>query len=405
MAGGARNDPNANPNSEANILVTLFVVTVVVGLLWWKGSGYLVTGLFGIAWAELMLAKHLPFVGLSEAGEGALNLVHKALTGRYDTWGVPFAVLVDVKVATGERLGMPIAAIIAGLAVLCYKKMAGNKFTQKMNMATFMRMQAEYWRTLSVSAYFDPDKAPRNLDQSMRPTDWLRENKIAVTRDGGMDEDACRKALEAHLGPHWSGLEPSTPLHVRALMVIFALHFQNLSTEVNGKKMNAALNLREDVAHAYATMPAGAALDRRIDELTKTWAVNKHVMAAIEHITRPDMQTRKGGFAYTNTALMQMLSECRKQRGVLASAEILWIKGVDRTLHYCLNNVGRRAFHVESAGAISHWHAERVSEQALVEPHVEEALIGVKAYLEEHRISDLESFFSSRKETKPEWQT
>lgn len=404
MAGGARNDPNQNPNSEANILVTIFVVVVVLLLLWWKASGWLVMGFFGIAWGELMLAKHLPFVGLGPRGLGALELVQGTLAGRYDAWNVPFSILAQVKQGTGEKLAFVISGLIGCLGMVCYNKMAGARYTNKHTMASLLKEQAKFWGTLAVSAHFEPDKAPKTWDQAMRPTDWLKANKIALTRENGLDEDACKKVLEGHLGEVWHGLEPETPIHIRALMVIFGLHFQNVTAEFGGKKMNAALKVREDVALAYASIPPGPALHKRIDEITRSWANDKRVMDAIEHVTRPDPKTNRGGFAYTNTAVCEMLSACRKQRGVLASAEILWVKGVDRTLHYCLNNVGRRAFHVESAGAISHWHAERVVGQALVEPHVDEALVGVKTYFEEHRLSDLEAFFASTKETKPEWQ-
>jgi intracellular multiplication protein IcmP len=407
MAGGARNDPNQNPNSEANILVTVFVVAAILLLMWWKASGYLVYGFFGIAWGELMLAKYLPFVGLGPRGLGALELVEGTLRGRYDAWNVPFAILMEVKHGTGEKLAFVITGAIAALGMLCYHRMAGAKFTNGHTMATLLNAQAEFWGTLAVSAAFNPDKATKNWDQSMRPTDWLRENKIALTKESGLDETACRKVLESHLGEVWNGLEPETPLHVRALMVIFGLHFQFVPSLAD-KKKTASLQLREDLARSYAATQGGPEFEKAMDELTKDWANDKRVMDAIENVTRPvfdpKTKTTRGGFAYTNTALCEMLSACRKQRGVLASAEILWVKGVDRTLHYCLNNVGRRAFHVESAGAISHWHSEKVVDQALVEPHVDEALVGVKTYFEDHHLGDLEAFFAGPKETKPEWQ-
>ena len=44
--------------------------------------------------------------------------------------------------------------------------------------------------------------------------------------------------------------------------------------------------------------------------------------------------------------------------GVLTSAEFIWLKPVNRTLFYFLNNYGRRTAWVECAGCVSHYAAE-----------------------------------------------
>ena len=45
--------------------------------------------------------------------------------------------------------------------------------------------------------------------------------------------------------------------------------------------------------------------------------------------------------------------------GVLASAEFLWLKPVDRQLWFMLNSIGRRTPFVEVSAPYAHWLVER----------------------------------------------
>src|SRR5690606_15157192 len=64
--------------------------------------------------------------------------------------------------------------------------------------------------------------------------------------------------------------------------------------------------------------------------------------------------------AYVHTGLYSFLDKARARAGVLASSDFLWLRWTDRTLHYALNNCGRRRFHTEGAGVVCHFFAETV---------------------------------------------
>jgi len=289
-----------------------------------------------------------------------------------------------------------LSAAIAALGGLCVMRMKGDGYKNKHTMSSLLKFQAQHWRTLAVSAAFNPDKAPEVWNQSMRPTDWIKENGIglkrvpgAATASAGLDEDACARAFHKQLGEPWRGLEPTTPIHVRCLCLIFALHYLNKEIVVGKEKVNAGLWLREEIAVCYATLK-GANLKSRLEELTKPYVSDKKVNEVLEK--------RMKGYAYTNTALYELLLQARKRRGVLAAAEFLWLKGEDRSLWYVLNNCGRRAFLVEGGGAVAHHDAEKIGGQPLIEPHVAEAVNGVKDYLDSHGIDDIEAFFTVKDE-------
>jgi intracellular multiplication protein IcmP len=81
---------------------------------------------------------------------------------------------------------------------------------------------------------------------------------------------------------------------------------------------------------------------------------------------------------------MALLNEARLKAGVLAPAQFVWLKLVDRRLWYALHSLGfetdgfGRYLHpnprIEAAGARDHWVAERIAGRPLLKPEIERAL-------------------------------
>ena len=74
--------------------------------------------------------------------------------------------------------------------------------------------------------------------------------------------------------------------------------------------------------------------------------------------------------AWKCTALVATLRLARKEGGVLPTACFLWLKLVDRTLWYTLNNAGNAVSSVESAGVHAHYRAEIQSTIPLIRKNV-----------------------------------
>ena len=68
--------------------------------------------------------------------------------------------------------------------------------------------------------------------------------------------------------------------------------------------------------------------------------------------------------------------------GVLATAEFLWVKPVDRELWYMLNSVGRQTAVVEVSGCFAHWLAEVKLGAAIKTPMVKQAVDALQEALE-----------------------
>jgi intracellular multiplication protein IcmP len=106
------------------------------------------------------------------------------------------------------------------------------------------------------------------------------------------------------------------------------------------------------------------------------------VLRDFEVLTPAAAVTARHGYAHT--ALMGLLNEARLKAGVLAPAQFVWLKLVDRRLWYALHSLGfetegfGRYLHpnprIEAAGARDHWAAERVAGRPLLKPEIDRAL-------------------------------
>ena len=77
--------------------------------------------------------------------------------------------------------------------------------------------------------------------------------------------------------------------------------------------------------------------------------------------------------AYVSTLLASLL-EAAREGGVLATAEFIWLKPLNRKLWYLLNSVGRQTAVIEAAGPFSHWLAEKRVKRALKVPMIKTAV-------------------------------
>lgn len=65
----------------------------------------------------------------------------------------------------------------------------------------------------------------------------------------------------------------------------------------------------------------------------------------------------------------------------VATSELRWLKSVDRGVFYAFNNIGRSTFHIEGAGPIAHFLAERELGAAIATPSVQRAIDATLAAL------------------------
>lgn len=248
------------------------------------------------------------------------------------------------------------------------------KFATKHSLESLIVTQAKMWPIISPIVKFNPSKSGRVLGstvpeklpifaEALSPEEWISWNRIPLA-NGIPERDAVRRAFIQQLGPRWTGDIPSLPLHIRALLAAFVLK---------------GIQKREES-------------DVFLGRLAEAWSPEKGFSPSFElvaDIKKILNDPARGGkivpflnhHAWRTTAILGALQWARNNGGVLAPAQFLWIRAEDRALWYPLNNLGRRAFHSEGAGAMAHFMAEASAKKPLPIPRVDTAVITLNTYL------------------------
>lgn len=249
-----------------------------------------------------------------------------------------------------------------------------TKFRQKMDLEKFIEVQAQMWPTLKPMVAFNPakhsarilgSKMPKKMPvfgESMAPEEWLAVNKIPI--EGSIpNKERTRRAFMTQLGPRWKGFDDLPP-HVLLLLAAFALkgaQKRDESDEFLGR-------IATHWSYKGGFRPTRALLNEAKKYLKDPKIGGLALAEANKH-------------AFRATAFLGVLKWARFMGGVLASAQFLWLRGVDRSLWYAGNNLGRRSFHTEGAGAMAHYMAEEAAQKALPIPRLDTAIITMNQYL------------------------
>lgn len=241
--------------------------------------------------------------------------------------------------------------------VVCVAFLAGTA-------AWLLLFPPPFFRVVSVTPMPRPSE-----DQSpaLKPMDWLRDHRLSPDGHPAMDQAATTSAFVEQIGAAYDGLK-KLPIHAQALAVAFDLH---RTCDKRSQEM------KESLAEIWSLNPRAEA-EAKTAELLAPYLDDRRAVEGIESVM--------GRHAFVNTALLGLFEEAKKRGrgGVLACAEILWVKKIDRTLWYTLQNAGRHAYFIEGAGSRAHYLVEKTAQRAIDEPQVSGAVEGLEAYLRKH---------------------
>lgn len=424
-------------NTEMTFLVALILVGVLLWLLWTYANFVVVVPIF---FAEYLQYKLLAYTHLMPADDNTMAWVESVLfnpdacnpscppssVNLENLW----AVMTDV----GNRMYIGYILSIFTMAVFVMFKMKGQglrrifsltgrayekvfrfmgmkvrspllqfflkiittiTLTRKLlvserrewvnNSPSFIHYQSSFWKVSMAAADFDSNRNDPIEMPAMTPPEWLRANKVSLNKKEGLDEDTAAMAFEKQLGPPWNGILQA-PYYAQAIAVISAL---------NVKRDSGLNDVVEGLMEIHIKHAAKAESMTR--ELLAKYLGDQKIVAAINKYGKRH--------AYLNTAMVGIYGWGGPMRewgggkaGVLSPSMFRWLKKIDRTMWYCLNNVGRRAFHIEGAGVISHFQAERISGQPISEAYMDGAVDGLLQYINDQSIVDIDEFFHVEKE-------
>ena len=238
-----------------------------------------------------------------------------------------------------------------------------------------------------------PVIAPENWHRSMRPEEWLVANGLCLDQEE-IDKAIAKKwkypdgLLESRntwlelklptlmevcsrqLREPWTGFTALRPCH-RAICAVMCLFYDYKVDEGN-----ILLNDLGGLNDSIKSRPGG--MDQAIVDESGFMA---RIDAVLEGEAGESMREIADRHVWVESAFPAMLAVARKDRGVLAAASFLWLKGEDRLLWYILDSLGSEAIMVESAGAMAHFRAECQIKKPVHTPAVFQA---AKSLLEDY---------------------
>ena len=381
MAAGGK---GWEPEATLLFVVVLFIAIGII--IWFMAQNQILEGLRWVKLAELWVIDNV----LMLTG----NMLHGSSQGREShdwlTWlqsavadkNLPDKApqklspsrFLEVSSVIGSYIRWPIMVIITAMGSWYYYKTPERKFNNKFSLEGLIEKQAINWPVIKPIVNFNPTKSsarvpgsavPEKLPlfaEALSPEEWIAFNRIPLT-NGLPDKEAVRRSLKLQLGNEWRGIA-GIPIHCRALLAAFALKGAQKRVESDELLGRLAENW---TAEKGFRLPSNI-----VSEVASILADPEIGVPALQVADR---------YAYRTTAILGVLRWARERGGVLAPAQFLWLRGEDRALWYPLNNLGRRSYHAEAAGAMAHYMAELAVGKPLMVPRIETAVITFTQYV------------------------
>lgn len=348
---------------------------------------WIILGVFILGYALWMLARGpivIAFCYFKLAEVRVFSLVdHHLLTLKpviYSMLQNPKDVGYHQLAALAQQVGhvmlIPVLLVLGLLSVLLYFRSSTAQYRRTYTMDSLLKFEAPLWP--QVTPVLGKDLVGEHIEKgawamALTPMQFAKkykllkeheyvddenkklrkEKKITVT----VEKDKAVQLFAEQLGPIWCGTK-SLNIHTRALFAAFAARACN----------------DYDASHKLL-MQIAASSKGRLDfsgtnELLAKYENHKLVQIVLkEH-------------AYVLTVMASMIVVARTN-GVLATADFLWLKPIDRRLWFMLNSIGRQTAPAEVSGPFAHWLAEKELGRPIKTPMVYQAVPALEEAINE----------------------
>lgn len=370
MARGGEQQQSGQDSSMDLLWIIAILIGVVI-LSWYFGKVYITSAVFHVRLYEvyaldLVLGSVTKLINFTGLPAPQFNLADWVVYLRKGIGvEISFEDMVTISTMVGDYLKYPLALLtVVGAAALHFGG-ASHLFRHVFDGKSLKTLEQEIWPQITPVVKLDLVKA--KLDEgpwafSPSPMRFCKKYDLLDIEERQGKYTALLKRGAAHrifslqVGPRWHGPD-KLPIYTKALFAIFA-------ARVNADRKGA---------------------EALIDHLSSTAGDGKPDFTGTEELLRKHAGSKKVGkivsvHAYVTTVMASMLVGARGL-GVIASAEFVWLKPIDRRMWYMLNSVGRATAVPEICGAFAHWVAEKKLGLPLTVPMVEEAVRGMEVEL------------------------
>lgn len=200
-----------------------------------------------------------------------------------------------------------------------------------------------------------------------------------------VSREAAATRFTTQLGRMWAGIASLT-IHEYAVMAVCLPRIAALDTKLSDEQFDAAIEMSNDIIEKLWRQ-ASESYDVKSDTLSID--IEPLRVAFDSYFKHPTVQAIFKQHAYIYTILFHMIGKSREV-GVLAPAELRWLRVVDRQLWIVVDTVGRLTPFTESSGVHAHYLYELNYKRALEKPHVDNAAAKLALEFDKYKLTDAE---------------
>lgn len=180
-----------------------------------------------------------------------------------------------------------------------------------------------------------------------------------------LDEQRAIKLFEKQLGPRFAGVKNLVD-YQKGLAAAFMAFGTGDKENAQGllDQMSLSFVEPEEIGGKYKIDVSGA------DEL-----IEKH---QDDDLLKYHTRCHR---AFVYPYLMALYEDFAKAKGVLPSCEFIWLRPLNRSLWYSLNQMGGREAWIEASAPWEHYHTEKIVGRSIKTPEVKNAVVGLKTIL------------------------
>ncbi len=352
-------------NSLAALWLTVLLF-ITCGLIWYFGHTYIVSFVYKI---KLFQAEIISLF------TSKLDPTIQQMRVQ-DLAQVTFQQMQQISTTIGDFVRYPIVIVLAILALLLYFNDVTTRYRRTYTMKSLAEAEQVNWPQIKPIVKLDLisqdiDNGPWAM--AMTPMQFAKKYKLLQEEPIVLSDQTLRRKARPsvsvirnkakqiftlQLGRYWESPNVLND-HTKALFAIFAARINRDREQAN-----------KLVSQIAVSVDSGKLNFAGVDDLLNKHKDSKHVIEITQR------------HAFLLTVMASMLETARND-GVIATADFLWLKPLDRSLWYMLNSIGRQTPYVEVAGPFAHWLAEKEFGRKIMVPMVDEAVTALEVAVQE----------------------
>lgn len=387
----SRRYQNADTSDQVILvaIVAALIVMIMAGFFY-NAHKRRINGIF-VQYISVQLTTIAPFIDQAATIKGNLTAADPEEITMADIWALT--------TWAGRRLRWVVTPMALGMACLVYFRFGRiERLKRRFTMESLLKNNAELFPEIAPIVNRDKPITDEPMDRgpwrtARTPLQFALESGLII------DQDDKPIAAEKMIGAGGLPTPEATMLRLENGMCLDLAKTEHVFVSQLGDVFNGPEHLKPHqkalaaalLAYAHSDRSAGIAMLNQLslsfrqpppkgspDEFTID------VFGADELLEKysTDHTELNRHASYAN-CWMSALLEFARGKGVVACSMFIWLRPIDRTLWYALNQCGRRVAWPEAAGVRAHMQAEAEKARMIDTPEVEGAVLSLEQSLAE----------------------